>query len=94
MCRMAAACLDLGQTERGNKYQLFQQWENCQFSLPCRDLVNRNGVKRLLRHEPVHVDVAELSQLGGELLGQDLMSVRREIPKTVLSVSKWFYKCV
>ena len=56
-------------------------------------------MKRLLRHEPVHVDVAELSQLGGELLGQDLMSVRREIPESVslsgsISEYKHVYVCL
>ena len=56
-------------SERGNEYQSSTVFQY--ISLPCRDLVNGNGVKRLVRHEPVHVDMPELSQLPSELLGQD-----------------------
>ena len=41
-------------------------------------------MKRFLRHEPVHVDMAELSQLPGELLRQDGVGAGGEITESVL----------
>ena len=50
---------------------------------PRGNLVDGNGVERKVGHEPVHVDVPELSQLGRELLSQDLVGVGGEVSESV-----------
>ena len=40
-------------------------------------------MKRFLRHEPIHVDVSELSQLGSKLLSQDGVCAGGEISESV-----------
>ena len=59
-------------------------WKPVHSPLPCRDLVNGNGVERFLRSEPVHVDVAELSQLPSKLLSQDGVGAGGEISESIL----------